>query len=157
MITNLNNLSNLAFPIATIKKPKEYKETESSIILDGIEVTKQGSLYDTFSLQVPKLPETYHVFLTPGILLQDPKLINKKCLIDDNLILYIPYKQVNVKQKAYTIQINKPPYFMVNGIEYYFENELKQTDKYPILSYVDGVYYHSGWTSNIRYENEFNI
>jgi len=155
MIKNLTSITDLTFPVAICKKYKRLASTRSLLIFGNLELVNHGNLFNTLHLALDELPETYATYPTPETMLKDVHLIKNNVLLDDKLNILIPRSTIKIiYETRYLLQINqKQLYLLVEDIPYYLPLFREKAGKYPLIAFVNGLYFHIGWSDKrVKYE-----
>ena len=157
MIKTLESITELTFPVASCKKYKKLGSTRSLLTFGDIQLVNHGNLFNTLKLSLDELPETYVTFPTPETFIKDCKLIENYVLLDDKLNIFIPRGKVNVLcESRHMLQLNqKKQYLLVEDIPYYLPLARLKAGKYPVIAYVNGLYFHIDWSDKREYYELF--
>ena len=149
MIRNLYQFHLLKFPIVLMKKYDVIRDSRNFLYLDDIVLPKRETLFDTFNLSEPNLPETFVYLETPGLLLQNLHKLKNLVIFDDQLTVHIPCGKVDIEFATHIFKesVEKYKLFRVTDIYYYLQSNKERDAKYPILAKVVGLYFHVGWSN----------
>ncbi len=147
MIKVLDRLSELVFPVATLEKTPDIKDDGSYIYYNGQALLKQGNLLDTFNINIPFLPTTYHYLYNPETLLAAPSILKSKLIIDSKLNTYLPIKKIKLVYKTSTFMERHKNYIKVSDCWYFIPEVSEKFDKYPLICKVEGATFLVGWES----------
>ena len=162
MIRNFMSVKDLQFPLAVLDKPKRIEETPTTLTLGGTALLKQHGLYDTFNIAIKNLPYSYSVIYTPSGLFDGKYKYKGRIFLTDALNVVIPNGKVKVrhfttKLKFYSQKMGVIQVPETYDIPYLIPISKEKTATYAIIAEVDGLFFHTDWTLDSEYKNEFYI
>jgi hypothetical protein len=146
MIRPLVKFTDLAFPVVLMKKYKKLEDSRGYIHFDDKSIYKQGNIFNTFNLLVYEPPETYETFQTPEALLTYKGSLRQKVLLDDNLNIWLPHRQIKIEMCTKQLTFIRQDYIQIWDIPYYLPKAINQDKPLPLIAKVEGLYFHVGWS-----------
>ena len=152
MIKPLLDFFDIKFPISTIKKGQELKDTTEKLFIgDKFVLKESASLLDALSINNQAfIPETLLYCANPEIFLGALDIVKDNYILDSKFDLYIPQKFVNIEYHTLTLYKEYNKYLRIHEYTYYFKKLIEKDEKNtkPLFSLVNKIAYFIGWTDS---------
>lgn len=146
MIKFFDSISELTFPIATMKKTNDLKESATYFFYNGQAILKRENLLDTFNINEHFLPKTYTYFYKPEMLFAEPKLLKNNLIIDSKLNIFLPIKKIKLQYISSIVTRKEQNYIQIPEVPHFLPIVFEKSATYPLICIVENTYFLVGWT-----------